>query len=111
MARQGSPRPEDVSKCPAPGMASLQAHLPLSRSALRIFRYVRPYRGPMVFAVVCATVSSAAGTAPVLILKRFLDTVLTTHDLLSLRQIAIATTALTIAAAAGTFGQNYILRS
>ncbi|HVO30534.1 MAG TPA: ABC transporter ATP-binding protein [bacterium] len=83
----------------------------LTNSIRRILAYVKPYRGAMVFAVFCAGVSSAAGTSPVLLLKKFLEAVLTTHDAGSLGRLAIATAALTIAGATGTFGQNYVLRS
>lgn len=83
----------------------------LNKSIVRVIRYVKPYRGPMLFAVFCAFVASAAGTSPVIILKKFLETVLQTHDTDALLRLAIATGALTIAGATGTFGQNYVLRS
>ena len=92
-------------------MADADHKTPLRTTVVRILGYIRPYRGQMLFAVFCAGVASAAGTSPVIILKKFLETILDTQDQHSLLQLALATTVLTIAGATGSFGQNYILRS
>jgi subfamily B ATP-binding cassette protein MsbA len=83
----------------------------LSTTDRRVYSYFRKHAFAMVFATMCAMMGGALGTAPIWILKKFISTILASHDVEALWQLALAIVFLTTAAAAAQYGQNFILRA
>src|SRR6476646_12031354 len=83
----------------------------LSATDRRVYGYFRKHAFAMIFATLCAMMGGALGTAPIWILKKFISTILASHDVQALWQLALAIVFLTTAAAAAQYGQNFILRA
>ena len=77
----------------------------------RLFRYVLPHRGTIVFAVLCAGIGSVLNTAPVLLLKYFLTTLMERQQSDLLYRLAGAVVFITLATAVAQYGQNFVLAS